>query len=59
MEVELADRLGVRLGDRLTFSGDTQQFSATITSRSRFSALSRLGSAGLPFSSVSLARTIG
>ncbi|BAN99569.1 hypothetical protein E05_48030 [Plautia stali symbiont] len=32
MEVELADRLGVRLGDRLTFSGDTQQFSATITS---------------------------
>jgi putative ABC transport system permease protein len=32
MEVELADRLGVKLGDSLTFSGDTQQFSAKITS---------------------------
>uniref|UniRef100_UPI00289A28FB ABC transporter permease n=1 Tax=Pantoea sp. CTOTU49201 TaxID=2953855 RepID=UPI00289A28FB len=32
MEVELADRLGVKLGDTLTFSGDTQQFSAKITS---------------------------
>jgi putative ABC transport system permease protein len=32
MEVELADRLGMKLGDTLTFSGDTQQFSAKITS---------------------------
>jgi putative ABC transport system permease protein len=32
MEVELADRLGVKLGDTLTFTGDTQQFSATISS---------------------------
>ncbi|AIR87115.1 putative ABC transporter permease subunit YbbP [Pantoea rwandensis] len=32
MEVELADRLGLKLGDTLTFSGDTQQFSAKITS---------------------------
>ncbi|MDF7650298.1 ABC transporter permease [Erwiniaceae bacterium L1_54_3] len=32
MEVELADRLGLKLGDSLTFSGDTQQFSAKITS---------------------------
>ena len=32
MEVELADRLGVRLGDTLTFTGDTQAFSAKITS---------------------------
>ncbi|QDY41273.1 putative ABC transporter permease subunit YbbP [Candidatus Pantoea soli] len=32
MEVELADRLGVKLGDTLTFSGDTLQFSARISS---------------------------
>lgn len=32
MEVELADRLGVKLGDTLTFTGDTQQFSAKISS---------------------------
>ena len=32
MEVELADRLGVKLGDTLTFTGDTQQFSAIISS---------------------------
>ena len=32
VEAELADRLGVKLGDSLTFSGDTQQFSAKITS---------------------------
>lgn len=32
MEVELAGRLGVRLGDTLTFTGDTQLFSAKITS---------------------------
>ena len=32
MEAELADRLGVRLGDTLTFTGDTQQFSAKISS---------------------------
>ncbi len=32
MEVELADRLGVKLGDTLTFDGDTQKFSARITS---------------------------
>ncbi|ERK18187.1 hypothetical protein L579_1508 [Pantoea sp. AS-PWVM4] len=32
VETELADRLGVKLGDTLTFSGDTQQFSAKITS---------------------------
>ncbi len=32
MEVELADRLGVKLGDSLTFTGDTQQFSARISS---------------------------
>lgn len=32
MEAELAGRLGVKLGDRLTFNGDTQTFSATITS---------------------------
>jgi putative ABC transport system permease protein len=32
MEVELADRLGLKLGDTLTFSGDTQQFSAKVTS---------------------------
>ncbi|MEZ3499799.1 putative ABC transporter permease subunit YbbP [Pantoea sp. KPR_PJ] len=32
METELAGRLGVRLGDTLTFTGDTQAFSATITS---------------------------
>ncbi|MBB3305432.1 MULTISPECIES: putative ABC transporter permease subunit YbbP [unclassified Enterobacter] len=32
MEVELADRLGVKIGDTLTFSSDTQQFSAKITS---------------------------
>ncbi|QKJ86243.1 Sugar ABC transporter permease [Paramixta manurensis] len=32
MEVELAERLGVKLGDTLTFSGDTQTFSAKITS---------------------------
>lgn len=32
MEVELAERLGVKLGDSLTFEGDTQQLSAKITS---------------------------
>lgn len=32
MEVELADRLGVKIGDTLTFTGDTQQFSAKISS---------------------------
>lgn len=32
MEAELAGRLGVKLGDTLTFTGDTQAFSATITS---------------------------
>ena len=32
IEQELAGRLGVKLGDSLTFTGDTQQFSATITS---------------------------
>ena len=32
MEVELADRLGVSPGDTLTFTGDTQQFSAKISS---------------------------
>lgn len=32
MEMELAGRLGVKLGDTLTFSGDTQTFSAKITS---------------------------
>ncbi|QGY28316.1 putative ABC transporter permease subunit YbbP [Pantoea cypripedii] len=32
VETELAARLGVKLGDTLTFSGDTQQFSAKITS---------------------------
>ncbi|SNY61945.1 putative ABC transporter permease subunit YbbP [Pantoea sp. GL120224-02] len=32
MEVELADRLGLKLGDTLTFSGDTQKFSAKVTS---------------------------
>ena len=32
METELADRLGVKLGDTLTFTGDTQAFSAKITS---------------------------
>jgi len=32
MEKELAGRLGVKLGDTLTFSGDTQTFSAKITS---------------------------
>ena len=32
MEVDLADRLGVTLGDSLTFEGDTQQLSAKITS---------------------------
>ena len=32
MEVELADRLGLKLGDTLTFEGDTQKFSAKITS---------------------------
>ncbi|GLR10110.1 ABC transporter permease [Mixta theicola] len=32
MEVELADRLGVKLGDTLTFTGNTQPFSAKISS---------------------------
>ncbi|WP_432368747.1 putative ABC transporter permease subunit YbbP [Pantoea allii] len=32
MEVDLAERLGVKLGDSLTFEGDTQQLSAKITS---------------------------
>lgn len=32
MEVALADRLGVKPGDSLTFEGDTQRFSAKITS---------------------------
>ena len=32
MEAELAGRLGVKLGDTLTFTGDTQAFSATISS---------------------------
>ncbi|MGE1560895.1 putative ABC transporter permease subunit YbbP [Pantoea septica] len=32
MEAELAGRLGVKLGDMLTFTGDTQTFSAKITS---------------------------
>ncbi|NIF23084.1 putative ABC transporter permease subunit YbbP [Candidatus Pantoea multigeneris] len=32
MEADLADRLGVKLGDTLTFTGDTQQFSARISS---------------------------
>ncbi len=32
MEEALAGRLGVRLGDTLTFTGDTQAFSATISS---------------------------
>lgn len=32
MEAELAERLGVKLGDSLTFEGDTQQLSAKITS---------------------------
>ncbi|MGJ0191896.1 putative ABC transporter permease subunit YbbP [Pantoea sp. RRHST58] len=32
MEAELAGRLGVKLGDTLTFTGDTQTFSAKISS---------------------------
>ncbi|KAA6047858.1 ABC transporter permease [Pantoea sp. Bo_7] len=32
IEAELAQRLGVKLGDELTFSGDTQTFSARISS---------------------------
>lgn len=32
IEQELAGRLGVKLGDTLTFTGDTQEFSARITS---------------------------
>ena len=32
MEVELAKRLNIRLGDKLTFMGDTQSFSATVSS---------------------------
>ncbi|MEM6160648.1 putative ABC transporter permease subunit YbbP [Erwinia sp. P6884] len=32
IEEELAERLGVKLGDTLTFTGDTQQFRAKITS---------------------------
>ncbi|MEM6050635.1 putative ABC transporter permease subunit YbbP [Erwinia sp. P7711] len=32
VEEELAGRLGVKLGDTLTFTGDTQEFSARITS---------------------------
>lgn len=32
MEVELAERLGLKLGDSLTFDGDTQTFRAKITS---------------------------
>ncbi|EXU75361.1 putative ABC transporter permease subunit YbbP [Erwinia mallotivora] len=32
MEAALAERLGVKPGDKLTFTGDTQTFSATITS---------------------------
>lgn len=32
MEVELAKRLNIRLGDTLTFMGDTQSFSATVSS---------------------------
>nr|WP_024967325.1 putative ABC transporter permease subunit YbbP [Pantoea sp. IMH] len=32
IEEELAERLGVKLGDTLTFTGDTQQFKARITS---------------------------
>nr|WP_154325234.1 putative ABC transporter permease subunit YbbP [Pantoea sp. 201603H] len=32
MEVELASRLGVKLGDSLTFTGDTQEFTAKISS---------------------------
>ena len=32
MEAELANRLGLKLGDTLTFDGDTQKFSARITS---------------------------
>ena len=32
MEEELAGRLGVKLGDTLTFTGDTQDFTAKITS---------------------------
>jgi len=32
MEAALAERLGVQVGDTLTFSGDTQQFNAKITS---------------------------
>ncbi|MDR0806998.1 MAG: ABC transporter permease [Enterobacteriaceae bacterium] len=31
----LADRLGVNIGDKLTFSGDTQEFTATIASLRR------------------------
>jgi len=32
MEVELAKRLNIGLGDKLTFMGDTQSFSATVSS---------------------------
>lgn len=32
MEAELAKRLNIRLGDSLTFMGDTQSFSATVSS---------------------------
>lgn len=32
VEQELAGRLGLKLGDKLTFTGDTQEFSASVTS---------------------------
>lgn len=32
MEQGIADRLGIKIGDKLTFSGDTQSFEATVSS---------------------------
>ncbi|AVX39140.1 putative ABC transporter permease subunit YbbP [Yersinia massiliensis] len=32
MEKGIADRLGIKIGDKLTFSGDTQSFEATVSS---------------------------
>lgn len=35
IDAGLADRLGLDIGDKLTFTGDTQEFSATISSLRR------------------------